>query len=102
MALIDEVYEIDPRPDTVSWETSLLESPDMMEGYIIIHHVRRSMSAQKRNRYRRSVEKGIHMEDGNKHTSGHKQALAENDLDMDIRNANNSDSRAEIDNQLRL
>ena len=67
MALIDEVYEIDPRPDTVSWETSLLESPDMMERNIIIHHVCKSMSAQQRNRYRRSVEKGTHIKDGNRH-----------------------------------
>ena len=85
VGLINEVCEIDPRQDTVSWETSLPESPDMMEGYIIIHHVCRCMSAHQINRYRRLVEKGTHMEYWNEHTSGHKQSLAKNDLDKEIK-----------------
>ena len=39
VGVINEVRDIDSRPDTVSLETSLLESPDMTEGYIIIHNV---------------------------------------------------------------
>ena len=50
VGVVNEVRDIHPRPDTVSWETSLLESPDMMEGYFIIHHVCRSRSEIGRER----------------------------------------------------
>ena len=33
----------------------------------LIHHVCKSMSAQQRNQYRRLVEKGTHIKDGNRH-----------------------------------
>ena len=50
VGVIHEVRDIDPCPDKVCWETSLLESTDMTECYIIIHYVCRCMSAQQRNR----------------------------------------------------
>ena len=75
----------------------------MTEGYIILHHVCRCMSAQQRNRYKRSVEKGTQREQlgyGNEHTIGHKQALAKNDPNQDMKNMHKDTGQPDMKSNL--
>ena len=65
----------------LDWETSLLESTDVIRGYIILHHVCRHMSAQQRKNYMKSVEKGSHRDQvghGDEHAVKHGQTLVKN------------------------
>ena len=79
--VIADGCEITSQMDPVDWETSLLESTDVIRGYIILHHVCSHMSAQQRTNYMKSVEKGTHRDQvghGDEHAVKHGQTLVKN------------------------